>query len=126
MVASGDFVDHRSHATKINPLLLPVCCPRFLKRAGLLGWSDPESSERQDHRTNADVRLRALANMPTLWAPKNCRANVPVGSNSLQHRVQVIAQLDDCVEGHALMPLGAQPLNHLRKPYSLCVTGGHV
>ena len=90
MVATGDFVDHRGHAIKINPLLLPVCCPRFRRRAGLLGRGDPESSERQDHRANADVRLRALANKPALRAPKNCRADVLVGPNSLQHRVQII------------------------------------
>ncbi len=90
MVATGDFADHRGHALKINPLLLPVCCPRFLKRAGLLGRGDPESSARQDHRANTDVRLRAHANMPALRAPKNCRTDVPVGPNSLEHRVQII------------------------------------
>jgi len=55
---------------KFNPLLLPVCCPRFLKKAGLLCRGDPESSERQDDRANADVRLRALTNMPALRTPK--------------------------------------------------------
>jgi hypothetical protein len=54
------------------------------------------------------------------------KIDVPLGPNSLKHRVQVIAQLDDRFEGHVLSPLGAQPLNHLRKPYSLRVTCGHV
>ena len=39
---------------------------------------------------------------------------------------QVIAQLDECVKGNVMMPLGAQSLNHFWKPYSLRVTGGHV
>jgi hypothetical protein len=52
--------------------------------------------------------------------------DVSPGSNSLQHRVQVIAQFDDSVEGHALMPLGAQPIEHFQKPYPLRVTSGHV
>ena len=90
MAATSDFIAYWGHAIKINPLLLPVCCPRFLKKAGLLWRGDPESSDRQDDRANADVRLRALANMPALRTPKNCRANVTVGTNSLQHRVQII------------------------------------
>ena len=49
-----------------------------------------------------------------------------LGPNSLEHLVQFVAQIDDCVEGHPLMPLGAQPVNHLRKPHSLRVTGGHI
>jgi hypothetical protein len=51
---------------------------------------------------------------------------VPAGSNSLQHRVQVIAQIDECVEACARLPLGTQPLDHFREPDSLRVTGGHV
>ena len=39
---------------------------------------------------------------------------------------KIVAQLDECVEGHALVPLRTQPLDHLRKPYSLRVTGGHA
>lgn len=36
MAATSDFIDYWGHAMKINPLLLPVCCPRFLQKAGLL------------------------------------------------------------------------------------------
>jgi hypothetical protein len=75
---------------------------------------------------NTDVKLRAWANMPTPRTPKNWGPDVSLGPNSLKHRVQVIAQLDECIEEHALVPLGAQPLNHFRKPYSLRVTCGHV
>ena len=53
-------------------------------------------------------------------------ADVSLRPNSLKHLVQFVAQFDNRVEGHTLMPLGPQPLNHFRKPYSLRVTGGHV
>lgn len=84
MAATDDFVDRRGRAIKIKPILLSECCPRFLEKARLLGRRDPESSERQNHRANADVRLRALANMPAPRTPENCRANVPAGPNSLE------------------------------------------
>jgi hypothetical protein len=55
------------------------------------------------------MRVCALAYLPT-------GTDVPFGSDSLKLRVQFIALRDECVAGHALMPLGAQPLNHFRKP----------
>ena len=128
MDASGDFGGRRGQASsiEIKPVPLPICCPIFLKSVCQFGSGDAESTERQDNGTNTDVRLRTFANVPTARTSKDRRADVSLGSNSLQHRIQAIAQLDDCVEGHARMPLGAQPLNHLWKPYSLRVTGGHV
>ena len=48
-----------------------------------------------------------------------------LGSNLLKHCIQLIAQLDDCIKGQILTPLGTQLLNHLQKPYSLCVACGH-
>jgi hypothetical protein len=72
------------------------------------------------------MRLSAFADLPTLRTPKDRGTDVPLGSNSLKRSVQVVAQLDDCVEGHAPMPLGTQPLNHFLKPHSLRVTCGHI
>jgi hypothetical protein len=63
MGATADSTTQPSDPVKIQPLLLPVCCPRFLKRAGLLSRGDAEPSRRQNHRADADVRLRALANI---------------------------------------------------------------
>ena len=51
--------------------------------------------------------------------------DVALGSNSLKHRIQVIAQVDDCVEGHALLPAGTQVVNHFRKPDSLRIASSH-
>ncbi len=92
----------------------------------LLGGRDTESSKRQYYGANANVRLRAFANMPTVRTPKNSGTDLALGSNSLKCCVQLIAEPDDRVEGHALVPLGTQPLNHFRKAYSLRVTGSHV
>src|SRR5258708_1441298 len=91
----------RGHAfaIEIEPVLLPVGGPTFLKSVCLLGREDTESSKRQNHGANTDVRLRAFANVPTPRTPKNWGTDVSLGSNSLKHRVQVIAQLDDCIEG---------------------------
>jgi hypothetical protein len=128
MDAAADLGRRRRHAfaVEIKPILLPVRCPTFLETVCLPGGGDTESRKRQDHGANADVRVRAFANMPTSRTPENWGTDVSLGSSSLKPRVQVIAQLDDRVEGHARMPLGAQPLNHFRKPNSLRVTRGHV
>jgi hypothetical protein len=128
MHATGDLSGRRGQAfaMEIKPILLPVRCPIFLKTECQLGGGDTESTERQDHGANTDMRFGAFGNMPTPRTLKDRRREVPFGSNSLKHRVQVIPQLDDCGEGHALVPLGAQPLHHVGKPHSLCVTCGHV
>jgi hypothetical protein len=54
--------------------------------------------------------------MSRFLAGKNRRMDMSLGSNPLEHPVEVVAQLDDCVEGHAQMPTGAQLLNHFREP----------
>ena len=113
-------------AKNIEFVLLPVQRPMLFKRLDLLGAGDAESHERQEHCTNADMRQCAFTNMPTLRTFKDRGANVPLGSNSLEHRVQAISQFDGSLERHPVMPLGAQCLNHFRKPYSLRVTRSHL
>ena len=109
-------------AKNVEFVLLPVQRPTLFKRLGLLGADDIESYERQEHCTNADMRLPAFTNMPTMRTFKDRGANVPLGSNSLEHRVQLVPQFDRGLERHPVMPLGAQGFNHFRKPYSLRVT----
>jgi hypothetical protein len=111
---------------EIKPILLPVRCPTFLKSVNPLGGRHAESSKRQYYGANTDVRLRAFPNMPTVRTRKNRGTDVALGSNSVECCVQLIAQLDDRVERHATVPLGAQPLNHFWKPYSLRVTCSHA
>lgn len=53
--------------------------------AGLSPW--------REHRCEA-LHLRQHAHTTDT---ENQRTNLPLGSNSLKHRVQVIAQFDDCV-----------------------------
>ncbi len=105
--------------------MLPVSRPSFLDGARLGRRSDPKSTKRQDHGAHADVRVCALAYMPTARTFKNRGMDVPYRSDSLKLRVQLIAQFDECVAGHAPMPLHAQPLNHFRKPNFLSITRGH-
>jgi hypothetical protein len=128
MRARDDLDGLRRHTLpiEIEPIPLPVRCPTFLKSVYRLGGGDAESNQRQDHGANTDVRVRAFANMPATRAPEDRWADTAFGPNSLKHRVQRIAQADDCVEGNALVPLGAQALDHFRKPHSLRVTGSHV
>ena len=71
------------------------------------------------------MRLCAFTNMPTMRTFKDRGADVPLGSNSLEHRVQAISQFDGSLERYPVMPLGAQCFNHFRKPHSLRVTRGH-
>ncbi len=93
MDATGDFAGRRGHAfsIEIKPIPLPVRRPTFLKGVRLLGGGDTESGKRQNHGANADARFRALANMPTPRTPENWGMDLPLGSNSLKHGVQVIA-----------------------------------
>lgn len=123
MTANAGFVDRGGCAIKIDPLLFSVCRPHLLQEAGLIGRGAPESGERQDDSANADARLRALAHMPTLRAVENWRAEVALRPDSLEHRVEISAQLDEFGAGHVLAPLRAQALDHFRKPYSLSVAG---
>ena len=113
-------------AKNIEPVLLPVQRPTLFKRFNLLGVGDTESHERQEHCTNADMRLCAFTNMPTMRTFKDWGPNVPLGSNSLEHRVQAISQFDGSLERYPVMPLRAQCFNHFRKPHSLRVTRGHL
>src|ERR1700736_1838247 len=109
MKATDCLGGRRSHALaiEIKPILLPVRCPSFLHSVCLFDGGDAESSKRQDHCANTDVRLCAFANMATPRTPKNRGMDVSLGSNSLKDGVQVLAQLHNRVKGHALMPLGA-------------------
>jgi hypothetical protein len=106
MVATGHLDGPRSGAFTINikAILLSVRRPTFFESVCLFGGDDTESSERQDHGANANVRFRAWTNVPTLPAPENWRVDVSLGSNSLKHRVQIVQQLGDRFERHALMP----------------------
>ena len=113
-------------AKNIEFVLLPVHRPTLFKHLDLLSVGDAESYERQEHCTNADMRLRAFTNMPTMRTFKDRGANVLLGSNSLEHRVQAIPQFNGSLERNPVMPLGAQCLNHFRKPYSLRVTCSHL
>ena len=116
----------RAFAVKIEPILPPVHRPRFLKSLDAFGVRNAESQERKQHGANADVGRRSFTDMPTPRTLHDRSPDVPLRSNLLENRVQIVAQLDECVEGHALVPLRTQPLDHLRKPYSLRVTGGHA
>jgi len=85
-------------AKNIESVLLPVQRPTLFKRLDPLGVGDAESYERQQHCTNADMRLRAFTNMPTMRTSKDRRADVPFGSSALEHRVQAISQFDGSLE----------------------------
>jgi hypothetical protein len=80
-----------SSAVQIKVILFSVCRPTFLKVMYFVGGGDPESGQGQDHGANTDVRRRARANVSTVPAPENRRADVPLGSNSLKHRIQILS-----------------------------------
>ena len=81
MDASGDLGQRQSHdfAMEIQPIL-PEYCPTFLQSA----QSDTESSKRQDHAANTDLRLRAFAEDTE---EPGCVARIEfVGASRLVHR----------------------------------------
>jgi hypothetical protein len=90
-----DLSGRRCHfAIKIEPSFLLVSRPSLFKYVRLFGGRDTESTERQDHGADTGVRLSPSADMPTLRTPDNRGANLPLGSNPLQRRVQLDAQFD--------------------------------
>ena len=78
-------------AKNIEFVLLPVHRPTLFKHLELLCVGDAESHERQEHCTNADMRMCAFTNMPTMRTFKDRGPNVPLGSKSLEPRVQAIS-----------------------------------
>jgi hypothetical protein len=118
----------RTHALaiEIKPILFPVRGPSFLKNRCLLHGGDAESSKRQNHGANTYVRFRAFANMATPGAPEDWGTDTTFQSNTFEHRIQLISQFHEGLEGRTLRPLGAQPLNHFREPDALGVSRRHV
>jgi hypothetical protein len=106
MIAEYDLVaPSRCFAIKIKAIPLSVRSPNFLKGPSRFGGGDTESGERQDQSADTDVRRRARVCVAALPTPENRRTDVSLGPNSLKHRIQIVPQLDDCLERHALMPL---------------------
>ena len=75
----------------IEVILLPVCRPPLLKVMYLVRRGDTESLKRQDHGTNTNVRRCRRANVSAVRAPEHWRADIPLGSNSLKCRIQIVA-----------------------------------
>ncbi|HEY3839754.1 MAG TPA: hypothetical protein VGL72_24450, partial [Bryobacteraceae bacterium] len=110
---------------QVEVILLPVCRSPLLELMYLVRGGDTESLQRQDHGTNTNMRRRRWANLSTVRAPEYWRADIPLGSNLLKCRIQIVAQRNHRFERHVWMPLIAQPLDHFPKPHFLCVAGGH-
>jgi len=79
---------------KIEPIPQPVHRPRCLKSRDAFGVRNAESQERKQHGANADVWRRALTDIPTPRTLRDRSPDVPLRSNLLEHRVQIVAQLD--------------------------------
>jgi hypothetical protein len=79
---------------KIKPVVNPILRPVSFYSLCVLLRSDTESAERQDERPNAYLRFSRRSGCPTLGAAQDRGHNMPLGPNLLQHRVQLIAQLD--------------------------------
>ena len=53
-----------------------------------------EAGKRQDHGPDGHIRLGSFRNMPAPGTTDYTRADVPLGSDAMQHRVGFAAQLD--------------------------------
>jgi len=110
---------------EIKPVHLPVFRPVSVECLCLLFGGNAESTQCEYQGTNADTRLSAWSSCSTRGTPEDRGADVSLGSNTAKDSIQVVPQLDEDLEGDAIMPMGAQPLNHLWKPDSVRVTRGH-
>ena len=88
----------RRLAAEVEPLQFSVRCPALFEHLHMLGRSNAESCQRQDHGTDGHDGLGGFANLTAPWALSNRRANVAFGSNAMNHRIEFIAQVDQLVE----------------------------
>jgi hypothetical protein len=88
----------RRLAAEVEPLQFSVRCPALFEHLHLLGRSNAESRQRQDHGTDGHNGLGGFANPTAPWALDDRRANMAFGSNAMKHRIEFIAQVDQLVE----------------------------
>ena len=113
-------------AIQIKLVILPVSDPFPLQHFCVVGFSDLESSQREDHGTHADFRLGPGPYFPAPRTFEDRRMNATGKANLMQDCVQRITQLDKVGEGQANMPFGPQFPDHFRKPYSLRIASRHA
>ena len=115
----------RRPAAEVEPLQFSVRCPALFEHLHLLGRSNAESRQRQDHGTNSHNGLGSFANLTASWALDDRRADVAFGSDAMKHRIKFIAQLYQFIERKIGTPPGAQSIKHLWKPCPARVPLGH-
>ena len=81
----------RPFAEQVQFILFAVHRPPFFERMYLLGRSDTESGQRQDHGSHADMRRRSWADVSAVPTSENRRTDIPFQSKSLEHRVKVVS-----------------------------------
>src|ERR1035437_2308308 len=94
---AGRRLRHCRSAVKIEPILRSMRLPTPFDHVSRPHGSDAETGDRQDHRPNANVRLRALTKVSAVRASKYRWTDVPLGADALKHWVQIVPQV-----GHSL------------------------
>jgi hypothetical protein len=75
----------------VQPLLLSVFCPLLFQCTGLLPRRDPESGQRQNQRTHANVGFSPRARHSTTAAGDDRCSEISAGPNSVKRSVQFVS-----------------------------------
>ena len=78
-------------AVEIKPISLPVRRPALFNSCHLFGRRNSETAQRQEHGSDAHIRLGSGPNVPASPARDNRRMDMPFGPDPMKHGVKLIA-----------------------------------
>ena len=106
-------------------MLLPMRCPGPFEGPRRRGADDAKPCQRENQGADTDTRLGLATRVSAPQARRDGRADLARGPDVAEHGIEFVAQDDERVERHALVPARTQPIDHLRKPDALGITARH-
>ena len=121
--SSGRFVDS---SVEIKPVLFGLLRPSPLDLFDRYFRRNLETTKRQNRSPNRHSGLSCSGAYATIRAGKHRRADVSVGSDTMQHLIQTARQRDQLSRRNSISPLASECGNHLRKPRALSIPRWHL
>ena len=106
-------------------MLLPMRCPGPFEGPRRRGADDAKPCQRENQGADTDTRLGLATRVSAPQARGDGRADLARVPDAAEHGIEFVAQDDEGVERHVLVPARTQPLDHLRKPDALGITARH-
>ena len=106
-------------------MLLPMRCPSPFEGPRRRGADEAKPCQRENQGADTDMRLGLATRVSAPQARRDGRADLARGPDVGEHGIEFVAQHDEGVERHALVPAPSQSLDHLRKPDALSIAARH-